>query len=441
MHSERIQLDDYAKGVVRRTRELLADNPDWWIEARRITYELGHAGHIRSVPICIETNEEGQTYLPFLLHNATCRAGEADIEIHGWFTRMSEWEQHKAFEGERRLAGDLDQRNIDYYSVEQIREMAEAAEFRGPQPLPLADQPGERIAPGDESVNNCTHPNRGLVLTCDTDFLSLTLLWYARFCFKNRDTGLNCLDNAPLFAIGECQVLRTGWLQEPTDFYKKPTKKRKRAADDVDSTGAAPPPPPEPVVENAPISALEVYDVHRLWQLVSGCDVAAHSTLAHLEKVASFVAFCTICGNDFLANLRGVSHTNMFAAYQRFANDPAMPTLVRFDNAEKLTAIVNPTVYVHFVKSCYYQMLMALPGKANKPTAPVNKMSYAAVARIVAAKFKDLKRHMPNEEVLELKYDRTTWCINYAVHGPQSNTEILDDSVWGWPSNTIDKRV
>lgn len=435
MHSERIHLDDYAKGVVRRARELLVDNPDWWTEARRIGYELAHAGHIESVPMMIETNEAGETYQPILLHNARCRAGEGDIEIHNWFTKMSESEQHKAFEGERRLVGELDQRNLEYYSAQQIREMQDAADVRGPQPIPLADQPSERIAPGDETVNNCTHPNRGLVLTCDTDFLSMTLFWYARFCYKNRTTGLNCLDNAPLFAIGECQVLRTGWLQEPTDFYIKP-KKRKRGTDD---NGDVAPPPEEPI-QAAPISALEVYDVHRLWQLITGCDVAANSTLAHLEKVASFVAFCAMCGNDYLAGIYFVSRTNMFAAYQRLANDPATPPLVRFDNGEKLTAIINPIVYIHFVKSCYYQMLMAARGKANKPTAPVTNMSYNAVARIVAAKFKNVKNHMPSEDVLQLMYERTTWCVNYALHGPQSNTEILDDSVWGWQARTIDKR-
>jgi len=42
---------------------------------------------------------------------------------------------------------------------------------------------------------------------------------------------------------------------------------------------------------------------------------------------------------------------------------------------------------------------------------------------------------------LRLMYDRATWCVNYALHGPQSITHLLDDSVWGWQSGTIEKRV
>ena len=433
MHSQRLVLDEYAQLVVARARHALRDNANWWNEARRITYELGHAGHVKSVPICIETSDDGITYLPFPLFNAANNAGEADIEIHDWMTKMSELEQHVTFGGERVIAAPLDERNLEFYDTDMLREHEALAALRGPEPLPLSEQPEQTAAPGDDAVNPCTRPNRGLILTCDTDFLSLTLMWYARFCYKNRATGLNCLDNAPLFAIGECQVLRTGWLQSADDFYVKP-KKRKR------EQGA--PPPVQPGDVGGPIAALEVYDIHRLWQLVTGCNVAADSNLAALERVASFVAFCAMCGNDYLAGLYFVSRVSMFKAYKRLYNAATTTaSLVHFIDGERLTAVVNPAVYVHFIKSCYWEALMAATGQANKPNSPASAMSYTAVARIVANKYNNANRHMPDEDTLQLMYDRLTWCINYALHGPQSITQLLDDAHWGWRSHTIDVRV
>lgn len=434
MHSERLVLDQYAQKIVAETRELLRDNPDWWTKCRHIGYELAHGGHIASVPVCIETAEDGTTYQPFLLYNALCHAGEADIEMHNWMTKMSAPDQHITLAGDRKVSAPVDDRNLEFYDAQQIRDMQEAAEQRGAQPLPLSEQPEKMQAPGDETQNNCTHPNRGLILTCDTDFLSITLLWYARFCFLNRRTGLNCLDNAPLFSIGECEVLRTGWLQSGADYYVKPKAALKRKRPEAPTTAA-------PAEEGQPIVAIEVYDVHRLWQMVAQCDVASNSTLKHLERVASFVAFCVMCGNDYLAGLYFVSRKNMYAAYKALAENPAIPTLVRFDDADTLTAIINPAVYTHFIKGCYYQQLMSMPGAANKPVLPVHSMSYHGVNEIVRAKWKDRKKHMPDDETLLLMYERATWAVNYALHGPQSITHLLDDSIWGWKSGTIDKRV
>lgn len=449
MHSARLVMDDYAKETVARAKELLHGNADWWVEARRVTYELGHGGHVWSVPIQIYTDDEGMTYKAGLLYNALKNGGEADLEIHNWFTDMTEERQHITMRGEL-LAGDpLDERNLEFYDVNQVQEMLDLANTRAPDPLPFAQMGEDRIAPGDDEQNPCTHPNRGIVLTCDTDFLSLTLLWYARYCFLNRAGPINCIDNAPLFSIGECQVLRTGWLQDAKDYYTRPLKRKAAAAATLNEDGTEAVPASvanelvgAPAVTGCPVTALEVWDVHRLWQMVSQCDVATNSSMKHLARVASFAVFCALCGNDYLAGLYFVSRVSMFAAYRKMLEASASPTLlVSFDNAEKLTVIVNPIVFVQLIKGSHWQQLMSLKGVANKPDKPVDRMSYSATARIVAAKYKDKKRHMPNADDLALIYQRLTWCGNYMFHGPQSNTEILDDNVWGWPAGTIERRV
>lgn len=446
MHSARIVMDDYAKATVARAKVLLQGNADWWVEARRITYELGHGGHVWSVPIQIYTDDEGTTYKAGLLYNALKREGEADVEIHNWFTDMTEERQHITLTGEL-VAGDpIDERNLEFYDVNQIQEMLDLANTRAPDPLPFAQMGEDRIAPGDDEQNPCTHPNRGIVLTCDTDFLSLTLLWYARYCFLNRASGINCIDNAPLHSIGECQVMRTGWLQSAKDYYVRPVKRKAPATLDEDGDVEGAQAANADALATAPaqpVTALEVWDVHRLWQMVSGCDVASNSSLKHLARVTSFAVFCALCGNDYLNGLYFVSRVSMYAAYKKMldASDDPTTLLVSFDNEAKLTVIVNPIVFVQLLKGCYWHQLMSLRGSANKPDKPVASMSYSAVARVVAAKYKNRKCHMPNAADLALIYQRLTWCANYAFHGPQSITEILDDNVWGWPPGTIETRV
>ncbi len=438
MHSARIVMDDYAKRVVTEAKVLLANNANWWTEARRLTYELGHGGHIWSVPVAIYTDDDGVTYKPYLLTNALRQRGEADMEIHTWFTDMDETRQHITLGGEMVLADPIDERHKEFYNAAQLLEMAEAATTYGPEPVPFADAVLDRVAPGDDAFNPCTHPNRGIVLTCDTDFLSLTVLWYARYCFLHRATEINCIDNAPLFSIGECQMVRTGWLQSHTDYFVKPKKRKAADALNEDGTEVVPLNPTPPQV----ITALEVWDVHRLWQMVSGAERAQNSGIAHLARVTSFAAFCALCGNDYLDGLAWVSRVSMFKAYSKLMSTrPPEELLITFDNENSLTAIVNPIVFIHLIKGCYWYQLQSLPGKTNKPEFPVDRMTYSAVARIMAAKYKDKKRHAPDDDRLALLYERLTWSINYALHGPQAIADILDDSVWGWPHALLEKRL
>jgi hypothetical protein len=437
MHSARIEMDDYAKDVVARAKLLLRDDPNWWQEARRLTYELGHGGHFKSIPICIETDMNGVTFEPFLLRGAASNCGEADMEIHAWLTRMSRRQQHTTLIGERVVATEIDERNAAFYSAEQIREQKELAELRGLDPLPLDETPELLFPEGDLQQNPCTEPNRGLILTCDTDFLSLAPMWYARYCYMNVGSGLNCIDDAPLHSVGECEVLRTGWIASADDFYVKPAATGKRAA----AGASAPTPQPN---EPASRTALEVYDVHRQWQIITGAKNPNTRTkeeaFQDLQRVASFVAFCAMCENDYLDGLYFVSHPSMWDAFQKFILDPLMPPLVTF-HEPNMTAVVNPAFYVHFIKGCYHAQLLSYDCKTNKPPRPAAEMSYAAVSTIQTSKWKDAKRHMPKEDRLELMYERTTWCINYAFHGPQQITELLEDSIWGWRPGTIDQRV
>ena len=489
MCSKRLLCDDYARSVIEESRELLRDRADWRTEARHILSTLAHGGHVESLSICIETDLAGNTFSPFVLENSGNTCGEADVGILFWLQNMQADRQHLTLEGLRNNARVVPEENKKYYTVRQLLDMANQAELapRVPEPLAVqrawaaniitqaeqaassvfADfsrggnvdivnsdltnmhhlsntvQHAKKLALKLHADNPCREPNRGMVFSCDTDFLSLLPLWYAQMCAETARAGKPpsyCFDNAPLLCIGECQVVRVGWLNDYTDYYEKPkapSKKRTEAgAVECKDVGGM------VVIAQEPIVALEIYDIARVLARLNQLldekgGVIENPTPEHyVARAASFAVFCASCENDFLAGLYYVNRTNMFAAFLDLCGD-----LVQYGELESRenVAVVIPAKYTQYVKHCYYHSLNNARGNANKPERPATALTYTDMAALVRKKYKTSeKSHMPSLERIKLIYQRLQWWLIYALRSHASITQLLDDTVWGWPPGTTD---
>lgn len=476
MRSDRLLCDDYAKSVIERTREALRrsgasaqseDGADWRTTASRVVKELAHAGHIKSVPICIETGADGRTYEPVLLVNAANECGEADVGIMFWIDALQAQKEAHTLAGQRRLAGVIAPELTEYYTSATLNEHSAIASTTVPQPLTfeqrrqraeelLRAQPELQLQADNPLVraqisaayaatphSPCLHPNRALVLSTDTDFLSLLPVAYARMCYENAGDPQYCVDNAPMLSLSECSVTRLGWLQSADDFYKAAKKKRKiDDEDEPDDGGDDDDGPPVVAVAAAPPAqvylAHEVYDIERMCHdLLQKFDLnkPEATPLARLHCILSYGVFCATCENDYIAGLYGVNRKQMFDAFVQIGGD-----LVRFD-ARMNTALLVPSQHTLYLKHCYYNSLMSKAGNKNKPKQPAEQTTYDEVAAIVARKYKRPEQHMPDDTRRALVYKRLQWWLVYASEAWRSIGALLDHSVWGWPEGTLDIMV
>ena len=513
MRTERVECDDYARGVVERARAALRGRADWRTKVRDIVNVLGHGNHMRSVPVCIETNSDGLTYAPFLLRNVVKTCGEADIGILYWVHALSAARLHHTLHGERRLVDELPSRASelgDFYTEAQRAEHAAqkaalgGADALAPQPQPFAEQcrdaqrlldaidaarndvtanqslsDGAARRAGDQSARaHLAHallgeqrsadtldlvPNRALVFSSDTDFLSLLTAHHAQALADAHDAALRdgtdpqrahqrVVCNAPLLSIGECRVLRCGALTSAEDYYVLPSKAKRDAAARARAKltpeqRAAMPPEPQWT------TALEVWDIARVWDCVfdklrssyqeraereqrddeAANDGDGNEAQRILDAASTFALFCASCQNDYLAGLGGVNRTDMFAGLLALG-----APLVAYDKARRMP-IIDPTRYANYIKHCYHRSLAAKRGKANKPPRAAHLMSYEQVAAVVRQKYKTSdKSHMPTRARLALMYQRSQWWIVYAMSGWRGIDALLDDTVWGWPEGSTD---
>lgn len=515
MQTDRVVYDDYARSVIEKSRALLRDRDDWRKKVRLIINQLGHGGHLHSVPVCIETSADGVTYAPFLLHNAVKTCGEADIGILYWVHALSTERLHKTLRGKRHVvealpkaASELGEYYTDAQRAENSAQLAEfGADALAAQPEPFVEQcrAAQRLLDSIDAARNdvCANqslvdgaarragadssraqqagallrhrrtadmvdlvPNRALVFSSDTDFLSLLAVHHAQRVAEARDkalrTGTDVLRalqraecNAPVLSIGNCRTLRCGALRTNDDYYVLPPKAKrdaeaaKRAKMTPAELAAA---PPEPVV----YTALEVWDIARLWEAVydklqfsyedraareraadavaqaaEDVDQEADASQAILDTASTFALFCASCENDYLAGLCGVNRVCMFDALLDFG-----APLVHY-NKERAVPVVEPAHYANYIKHCYHQSMMAARGKANKPPRAAREMSYEQVADVVAKKHKTrVTWRMPDAERLQLMYQRSQWWLVYAMLAWRGIDMLLDDTVWGWPEGS-----
>ncbi len=481
MVSDRIICSDYAREKIEEARALLRNVPNWRSQARKLLDELGQAGYIKSVPLCIETALDGTRRLPYLLPNAANSFGEADIGIPGWLTLMQTDRQHQTLMGKRRAAEKMEYEEEEFYTGAQVDAHNEAVEMQEEEQMfnksltqqrewarkfmaeiessknsvfaEISAAPEESdsvlvrfassLLPRITEQNPCREPNRALVLTTDTDFLSLLPMWWEQLaadCAWADKPKQYAIDNAPLLCVGPCQVLRTGWLSGLTDYYDKPPA-TKRKKEDI-----APAPPPPPM--QFPITCHEVWDVAKMslglrvlydaYDSEEGDDDA--STIGpeyHLARAASFAMFCASCGNDYLAGLYYVNRRDMLSAF--FACGGGK--LVQYSPTEKI-GVITPLRYATFIKYCYWWSLRGKRGTINKPPRPANQMTYAEMAAVVRVKYQaNNKMHMPDVPTLKLMYQRTQWWLVYAMRAHVNIAEVLDHELWGWPEGTSDLMV
>jgi len=497
MRTERVVCDAYARSVIERARRLLRGAANWRTEARRIVAQLGHGGHVRSVPICIETSADGHTYAPFLLRNAANVCGEADVGVLFWLNALQARRQHVTLDGERLVARALDAADAEFYTDEQLAGHAALADERGAPPEPFVercraaqalldaidaarddveanqsrvDGDAARLGARSERARRAATlvgahrsappdqvPCRGLVLSSDTDFLALLTLWYAWLTAtangaRTADEGPGyAYFNAPLLSIGQCEVLRTGRLGSAADYYVRPPA-AKRRRDEEERAEMSPEQraalPPAPV----PIKAHEVWDIARLWALVKSrmelaldeCGAPADDDDETIDEpthamnlAASFAAFCASCENDYLAGLPFVNRRCMFDALLALDGP-----LAHYD-ADSGVGVLSPGRYATYIKHCYHRALTTAHGKANKPPRPAAQMSYVEMAAAVAKKYKITtktgpQKQMPSADRLKLMYERTQWWLVYALCAWRDITELLDDTQWGWPPGSTD---
>ena len=499
MRSNRLMISDFGSRMIERARSALkktgeTDNThydearaNWRTHVALITKELAQGGHIMSIPLCVETDDEGTTYAPFLLPYAANNCGEGDVGALFWLYSMEADRQHVTLFANRALVPLIDDAHAAYYSDEQLALNRELHEKTAAQPLSVAERLAKARAliakSGDillnekptgtvraaiaegiprNAANVCRDANRGLVLSCDTDFPSLMVQYYAGVCYNNRerdDTQQYCLDNAPLLAMGECRVHRTGWLASYDDFYIAPPKKRKRAAaagggdgddddddevngggvDEVGGAAAA----PEGLVPLGGIIAHEMYDMHRFYlSMLERCgkDLLAASPLTKLNCALSFATFCASCQNDYIAGVYGVNRQHMFKAFLDVG-----ASLTKFHERLALP-IIDPVKYQTYLKRCYYESLESKAGKKNKPMRAATATTYAEIRRLTQAKYKgegerSVKSRAMEDDTMQLVYERLTFCAVYAWEGWLDINGVLDDTVWGWQPGTIDIMV
>jgi hypothetical protein len=420
MADERVHCSPLARRTIAAARRRFALRDDWHTEADRLVVALARAGHIKVAPVCIETSlDTSTTYAPFVLHGAAHNCGEADVGCLFWIDALQSDKLHRTLEGVRCAPpgddGLVSAPAAPVPSVEQRRQAGLRILDESPDAVMLANDASSYMAryltyavePDAAGTPAARRASCGaaLVISVDTDFLSLVVLWYAQFCHEQGAERRDyCRAHAPFLSMGELKSKRRGWLT---------------CADDIVSTEAL---KALPAAESGGVMrCFAIWDIERLHARVTA--LTAHGT--ELERVASFAMFNAACKNDYLPGFFGVN--------RRFAYEALLATgvrLVRYDARNK--PIVDLGNVVEFVKHTYYLSLTA-KGGPHAPKQRVAQMSYAQVAECVAKKYKNkLQAHMPSRVALELLYKRYQWWISMATEAWRDLGGILNHRKWGW---------
>lgn len=485
--TDRVQLSEHGARVVGEARQQLrnATERHWRRETARIASRLAHQGHLRSVPVCLETDMQGRTYAPFALPNAANSCGEADIGLFFWADAMRRERQHVTLAGCRAHNRPVvvPQAIAHFYTDEQLdalrRERVQHAQESGVlAPLAsaptyeerleaarhaldqdpdlavpaLADQRSaidhERLRPIAELTplrrtehNRQAEPNSVLLVSTDTDFFALAVLWFAQLALTSNHDVQYMADHAPLLSIGRRRVVsrewpQDGWIDRPAaQLYTPSTAAQRKKAQEA----GEPVPPQESETEFA-------YELWCIEQLYTNVLRAMHCTdnssaEQRYNAALSFVTMCGAAGNDYLCGFAQVNRQLQWRALRALAKalGPERPlTSLSIDQTapQRLDAtlpLIWPERYVLYVKYVYYEYMLERGAKADKPTQPVAFMSYEQVAHMVAKKHKSKPEvHPATGKRLELLYERLMWWIAYVSNARFGIAHIRNDSEWGW---------
>lgn len=411
---ERVQCSPLARCTIEAARRRFARQANWHAEADRLVSALAHAGHIKVAPICIETSLHDQTtYLPFVLPNAAHNCGEADVGCLFWLDALQSDKLHHTLVGTRFADADNVRLAPQPLSVAERAAMGLRLLENDPDAIMVANDAKSYLAryltfvaePDSLGMPSAHRAACGsaLVISIDTDFLSLTLMWYAQFCEAQGAARRDyCRMHAPFLSLGELKAKRRGWLTGGADIVS--TEELKKL----------------PAPEAATVSRYAaIWDIDRLYDRV----VALTQHGSELERIASFALFCATCQNDYLP---GFSWLN-----RRFNYQAALDTGMRLVRYEAGKPIVDLGRFLEYVKCAYF---LSASENGKPPARSARELTYAQMAACVAKRNpKRRAAHMPDRAELQLQYKRCQWWISMATEAWRDLGAIVDHRNWGWP--------
>jgi len=453
LNTNRVWLSEAAAAEVAGAREKLRGDKDWRAKARALTKRLAMSGALKSVPMCVETGEDGTTYAPFPLPEAANSCGEADVGVFFWFSALGAERQHITLRGARRAcSAQPDAVSAQFYSAEALEEDAAAremdtlaapprslAERRANQTSLLEQNADWRVVSDKEALRTIAEilplerasenvlraPNRGLILSSDTDFIALALLWYAQLRHQHPDDARFCLEHAPLASLGECRLERAppnGWIAAFGDYWTPTTAAQ---AKKMAAAGQAP-----PKAASEALLAHEVWDIGELYKNVVRELDASSEPAARLNAVLSFATMTASCGNDFLRGLAQVNRRYQWLGLR--AAMRASGALAQWPAGAQYP-LVRPERYVIFLKYVYHAYALERCAKDKRPPPSAAALSFERVARYVDEKHTKTPRNkVARGARLALMYERLNWWLAYATCAARGVCHIRDDRVWGW---------
>lgn len=429
MRGDRVQCDDYARSKIEAARRRFADIEHWHANADRLVRKLAHAGHIRVVPLCVETSlsDTPVTYQPFALPNAAHSCGEADVGCLFWLDALQADRLHHTLTGTRQTGGqvppELEYMYSDAFiakqgkietanpiplSVAEMRAAGQRLLEEDPDAIMMVSQPGtlSRRLTYTLELDGGVRPRCGaaLLISVDSDFFALATLWYAQFCAEHAAEPLYCAAHAPFLSLGDIKTKRVGWLLGADDVVSTTQLKKQ----------------PDPTVQRC----FEIWDIGRVCAHIDS--LLPVNLGSQLERQLSFSLFCSLCRNDYLPGLPFVNR-----AYTLKALLSSTESLVSIDRNN--VAIVSLPAMIELFKSAYYYSVEA-KGKKHLPTTARAQLTYAQVSNAVARKWcNQPNAHMPTCAALTLMYRKAQWWLAMAMNAWRGIDNVLDHTIWGWP--------
>ena len=468
--NERIVCSAFARRTIDAARARYREQrvSAWHADADRLVYALAQAGHIKIAPVCIETSLDTDTlYMPFALHSAAHNCGEADAGCLFWIDALQSDRLHITLTGVRRAAhGDelvagggaatgaaaTGGASVPM-TVAARRELARRILERDPDAVVLIDDPSSYMARyltyaaefGDPRFRDCAGARAAagaaLVVSIDSDFFALVLLWYAQFCARQGAERRDyCRTHAPFLSLGAVRASRAGWITDAAQLLTKAAVDKLPPAEaerikqyfaiwDIDRLYeriTAPPAAAAATRGTSPLSAAAVDG--SLAAAAAAAAPGAAGDRSPLEQVAAFATFCSLCKNDYLPGFTGINRKFAYAAFQSLTR----PLVV---TARCAALVIDLTAMIELVKRAYYNALVSQPGPIGKQakTRPVAQLAYKTVANWVADKNKKrLDYHMPTAEHLQDLHEKAQWWLSMALRAWQDIGQILNHRQWGW---------
>ena len=154
----------------------------------------------------------------------------------------------------------------------------------------------------------------------------------------------------------------------------------------------------------------EYVNVRRLWNRVSRVHQSSEDLCA--LSAWSFVAFSTACGNDYTQRMSGFSHRSMFSGYLRWLRSSEARLLIeRCVVADgKPLYLLDPVAFQRMLVHCYFERLH----EKNRPPRVVEWPQMTEFVR----QAERTQRHMPDVDALKNYYEQISWSLAYASSAP-----------------------